>query len=79
MIDYSKYEDNEDFMEMLDYVRGNCLIDKDQLAEETDLDRELIDEHFDFIQAIVSEEIREGELHDADGSDVAEGYVNSFW
>lgn len=78
MIDYSNYEENEEFMEMLDYLRGNCLLDKDQLADETDIDREFIEEYFDFIQSIVSEEIREGEINDAYGSDVAEGYLNTL-
>lgn len=78
MIDYSNYEENEEFMEMLDYLRGNCLLDKEQLADETDIDREFIEEYFDFIQSIVSEEIREGEINDAYGSDVAEGYLNTL-
>lgn len=78
MIDYSMYENDEDFMDMLDYVRANCLIDKDQLSNETDFDTELIEKHFDFIQAIVSEEIEEGELHDAFGSDIAKGYIDSL-
>ena len=79
MIDYSDYEENEEFMEMLDYLRGNCLLDKDQLADETDIDRAFIEEYFDFIQTIVSEEIREGEINDAYGSDVAEGYINRLF
>ena len=78
MIDYSDYEENEEFMEMLDYLRGNCLLDKDQLADETDIDREFIEEHLGFIQSIVSEEIRGGEINDAYGLDVAEGYVNNL-
>lgn len=78
MIDYSNYEENEEFMEMLDYLRGNWLLDKEQLADETDIDREFIEEYFDFIQSIVSEEIREGEINDAYGSDVAEGYLNTL-
>ncbi len=77
MIDYQKYM--EDFMESLNYLRGNCLLDEDQMIDELDIDPEFISEHFNLIQAIVSEEIEAGELNDAIGSDIAEGYVNSLW
>ena len=79
MIDYQKYMENEDFMEMLNYLRGNCLLDEDQMIDELDIDSEFIREHFNLIQAIVSEEIEASELNDAYGSDIAEGYVNSLW
>ena len=79
MIDYSDYEENEEFMEMLDYLRGNCLLDKDQLIDETDFEIDLIEKYFNLIQSIVSEEIRLGEINDADGAEVAKGYVNSLW
>ena len=79
MIDYEKYMENEDFMESLNYLRGNCLLDEDQMIDELDIDPEFIREHFNLIQAIVSEEIQAGELNDAYGSDIAEGYVNSLW
>ena len=46
---------------------------------ELDIDPEFIREHFRFIQAIVAEEIQAGELNDANGSDIAEGYVKSLW
>ena len=46
---------------------------------ELDIDPKFISEHFRFIQAIVSEEIETGEINDAYGSDIAEGYVNSLW
>ena len=79
MIDYEKYMENEDFMEMLDYLRGNCLLDEDQMIDELDIDPKFISEHFNLIQAIVAEEIQAGEINDANGSDIAEGYVNSLW
>ncbi len=79
MIDYEKYMKNEDFMESLNYLRGNCLLDEDQMIDELDIDPEFISEHFNLIQAIVAEEIEVGEINDANGSDIAEGYMNSLW
>ena len=46
---------------------------------ELDIDPKFISEHFNLIQAIFSGEIEAGELNDAYGSDIAEGYVNSLW
>ena len=57
MIDYERYIENEDFMESLNYLRGNCLLDEDQMIDELDIDPKFIREHFNLIQAIVSEEI----------------------
>lgn len=78
-INYKEYAENEDFMEMLDYLRENYLLDVDQMIDELDdTDPEFIREHFDLIQDIVAEEISEGEVNDAYGADIAEGYINTL-
>ncbi len=78
-INYKEYAENEDFMEMLNYLRENCLLDVDQMIDELDdIDPEFIREHFDLIQDIIAEEISEGEVNDAYGADIAEGYINTL-
>ena len=78
MIDYSAYKDDEDFMQLLEYVRENVLVCVDEIADGTDFDREFIEKHFRLIQAIVSEELMAGNIKDEYGAEVVNGFINTL-
>lgn len=73
MLDYKKYEDNDDFMAILDYLRGYSLADEWEVSEMLDIELETVNKHYK-AQAVVAEEISKGETTNYD-SDVALGYM----
>lgn len=75
MIDYTEFEENEDFMDVLEYLRFNCLASEWEVADGLDMDMDIVDEHFKLAQAIVSEEIMEGEVASYD-ADIALGFMD---
>ncbi len=75
MVDYKKYENDEDFMDILNYLRCESLADKWEVAETLDIDLETVNKHFRLAQAVVAEEIANGECTNYD-SDIAFGFMD---
>lgn len=75
MIDYKKFENDDDFMSILDYLRYESLADEYQVSETLDIDLETANKHFRLAQAVVAEEIANGETTNYD-SDVALGFID---
>lgn len=76
MSDYEKYKDDEDFVEILEYLRENVLASEDEVVDGTDLGWEIIDKYYSIAQAIVAEEIEEGQITDSEGVEIAYGYID---
>lgn len=75
MLDYKKHEDNDDFMAILDYLRGYSLADEWEVSEMLDIDLETVNKHYSLVQAVVTEEIANGETTNYD-ADVALGFID---
>lgn len=76
MIDYKKYENDETFNEILDFLRENCLASEDEVADATDIDWKDIDRFYRLAQAIVAEELEQGEIIDEEGYEIATGFMD---
>ena len=76
MIDYKKYENDETFNEILDFLRENCLASEDEVADATDIDWKDIDQFYRLAQAIVAEELEQGEIIDQEGYEIATGFMD---
>jgi hypothetical protein len=82
MINYDKFRDDEDFMEILDFLRERCTACEDEVADATDIDFKVVKKHFNLAQAIVAEEIDHGEINDPEGWEVVQGsedYILQQW
>ncbi len=75
MINYKKYENDDDFMSILDYLRCYSLAEPENIADELDIDIEIVNKYFNLAQAVVAEEIANGETTN-DDSDVALGFMD---
>ncbi len=75
MIDYKEYENNDDFMAILDYLRYESLADEWEVSETLDIDLETVNKHYRLAQAVVAEEIENEETTNYD-SDVAFGFMD---
>lgn len=75
MVDYKKYEDNDDFMAILDYLRCESLADEYEVSETLDIDLETVNKHYSLAQAVVAEEIMDGETTNYD-ADIALGFMD---
>lgn len=76
MIDYKKYENDETFNEILDFLRENCLASENEVADATDIDWKDIDQFYRLAQAIVAEELEQGEIIDEEGYEIATGFMD---
>ncbi|VEI13855.1 hypothetical protein [Trueperella bialowiezensis] len=72
MINYDQYKNDADFMTILNELRSNCLSSADEIVDRTDLDWDVVDQHFDLAQAIVAEELEHGIVFDPYGASIVE-------
>ncbi len=75
MVDYKKYENDEDFMAILDYLRCYSLANEWEVSETLDIDLEIVNKNYKLAQGVVAEEIANGECTHYD-SDVALGFMD---
>lgn len=68
MVDYKKFESDENFMAILNYLRSESLADEWEVSEILDIDLEIVNKHYRLAQSVVAEEIMNGETtnYDAD-------------
>ena len=78
MIDYTMYAENEDFMEILNYLRGDCIASECEVIDALDMDADIVEEHYKLAQAVVAEEIENGIIGDPEGAAIAELAMNFF-
>ncbi len=93
MVDYKKFENDDNFMAILNYLRCESLKEPDEqgrrsrfaqqnsehdeweVSETLDIDIEVVNKYFRLAQAVVAEEIANGETTNYD-SDIALGFMD---
>lgn len=76
--DYAEYLENETFMDILDYIRGNCIATEDEVADGLDIPKSEVMPYYRIAQAMVSEELDRGISHDPEGESVARGFMDAL-
>ncbi len=54
MVDYKKYENDDDFMSILEYLRCYSLANECEVSETLDIDLEIVNKYYKFAQAVVA-------------------------
>lgn len=75
MVDYKKYENDDNFMAILNYLRCESLADEWEVSETLDINMEVVNNYFRLAQAVVAEEIMNGETTNYD-ADIALGFMD---
>ena len=70
------YRDTEEYQDILEYLRCNCVSTKDEVCDDLDFRYSLVDLYFDEIQAIVAEEIAQGKICDPWGYELMCGFMD---
>ncbi len=75
MIDYKKFENDDNFIAILDYLRYESLTNEWEVSETLDIDLETVNKYFRLAQAVVAEEITNGKATNYD-ADIALGFMD---
>lgn len=75
IVDYKKYENDENFMAILNYLRCESLVDEQEVTETLDINLEIVSKYFSLAQTVVVEEIINSETTNYD-ADIALGFMD---
>lgn len=72
------YKETEEYQEILDYFRCNCLSTPDEIADGLDCRISLVELYYKEMQTMIAEEIARGEIYDPWGYEIMSGYMDEL-